>query len=110
MVKTTWRRDNVMITAEQVAAPTATPGLSTREAAERLASGGANVLPARHRVRLWRRIAMQVRDPLVLVLLVAAALTIATGDWTDAADHRQPRRPLVQGVAARRARPAPRAR
>jgi P-type Ca2+ transporter type 2C len=35
-------------------------------------------------VRLWRRVAAQVRDPLVLVLLAAAVLTVATGDWTDA--------------------------
>jgi len=33
---------------------------------------------------LRRRVMAQVRDPLVLVLLVAAALTVATGDWTDA--------------------------
>ncbi|WP_349261604.1 cation-transporting P-type ATPase [Actinocrinis sp.] len=35
-------------------------------------------------MRLWRRVLMQLRDPLVAVLLVAAALTIGTGDWTDA--------------------------
>ena len=34
---------------------------------------------------MWRRIAGQLRDPLILVLLVAAVLTLATGDWTDAA-------------------------
>ena len=28
---------------------------------------------------------LQLRDPLVLVLLAAAVLTVATGDWTDAA-------------------------
>ena len=32
---------------------------------------------------LWRRVAAQLRDPLIVVLLVAAALTLATGDWTD---------------------------
>jgi Ca2+-transporting ATPase len=35
-------------------------------------------------VPLWRRIAAQLRDPLVVVLLAAAVLTLATGDWTDA--------------------------
>ena len=28
---------------------------------------------------------LQLRDPLVLVLLAAAVLTVATGDWADAA-------------------------
>jgi len=60
-------------------------GLSSAEAAARLALDGANVLPAGPRVRLWRRLVRQGRDPLVLVLLVAAALTIGTGDWADAA-------------------------
>ncbi|GAU69798.1 cation-transporting ATPase [Streptomyces sp. NBRC 110611] len=34
---------------------------------------------------MWRRVLQQLRDPLILVLLVAAALTIATGDLSDAA-------------------------
>ena len=50
----------------------------------RLAAGGQNVLPAPRPVRMWRRVAAELRDPLVLVLLAAAVLTIATGDWTDA--------------------------
>lgn len=59
-------------------------GLSSAEAARRLVTQGPNTLPAARRVRLWRRVLMQLRDPLVAVLLVAAALTIGTGDWTDA--------------------------
>ena len=59
-------------------------GLSSAEAARRLADDGRNVLPARRPTPPWRRILAQLRDPLVMVLLVAAALTIATGDWTDA--------------------------
>ena len=59
-------------------------GLSAAEAAERLARYGPNELPPARRTSVWQRIAGQVRDPLVLVLLVAAALTVATGDWTDA--------------------------
>ncbi|MBR7825599.1 cation-transporting P-type ATPase [Actinospica sp. MGRD01-02] len=59
-------------------------GLSSPEAARRLALNGPNALPPRRRVRLWQRVLMQLRDPLVAVLLVAAALTIGTGDWTDA--------------------------
>jgi Ca2+-transporting ATPase len=59
-------------------------GLTSVEAARRLDRDGANLLPAQPGVPLWRRIANQVRDPLVLVLLAAAALTILIGDWADA--------------------------
>ncbi|GLY75448.1 cation-translocating P-type ATPase [Actinoallomurus iriomotensis] len=64
---------------------TASTGLSSAEAAIRLARDGPNVLPRRIRVPLWRRIVSQLRDPLIVVLLTAAALTIATGDLTDMA-------------------------
>ena len=59
-------------------------GLSAGEAADRLAAYGPNELPRARRTTLWRMIADQVRDPLVIVLIVAAVLTLATGDWTDA--------------------------
>ena len=72
------------MTAPQASAATAVAGLSSAEAARRLAADGANVLPERHRIGLARRVLLQLRDPLILVLLVAAVLTIATGDWTDA--------------------------
>jgi Ca2+-transporting ATPase len=64
-------------------APLRATGLSADEAAERLRRDGPNALPAGRRVRVWQRVLMQLRDPLVAVLLVAALLTIATGDWTD---------------------------
>jgi hypothetical protein len=47
----------------------AVEGLLSSQAAARLAADGANVLPARHRVQWWRRVLLQLRDPLVLVLL-----------------------------------------
>jgi P-type Ca2+ transporter type 2C len=59
-------------------------GLSAAEAAERLARLGPNELPRARRTPLWRMIADQLRDPLVMVLLLAAALTLVTEDWTDA--------------------------
>ena len=59
-------------------------GLSSAQAASRLAADGPNVLPAPRPVPPWRRVLAQLRDPLVLVLLAAAVLTTATGDWTDA--------------------------
>ncbi|MFC7110043.1 cation-translocating P-type ATPase [Nonomuraea rubra] len=60
-------------------------GLTSAEAALRLARDGANLLPQKPPVPLWRRIATQLRDPLIIVLLIAAVLTITTGDWADAA-------------------------
>ncbi len=59
-------------------------GLSSAEAESRLRRDGPNELPRARRVPLWSLIAGQLRDPLILVLLVAAVLTLATGDWTDA--------------------------
>ncbi len=74
----TWSRE------EDVVIPTRS-GLSCVEAAVRLERDGPNLLPQKPPVPLWRRIAAQLRDPLIIVLLVAVALTIATGDWTDTA-------------------------
>ncbi len=62
----------------------ADPGLSAAEAALRLREYGPNELPRARPAPLWRLVASQLRDPLILVLLVAAALTLGTGDWTDA--------------------------
>jgi len=59
-------------------------GLTSDEAARRLSVDGPNLVPAALRTRLAERVLSQLRDPLVIVLLVAAVLTIATGDWTDA--------------------------
>ncbi|WP_280445861.1 cation-translocating P-type ATPase [Nocardia brasiliensis] len=65
--------------------PHATAGLSSGEAAERLARDGANVLPQPAPIRLWQRVFGQLRDPLIVVLLLAAGLTAVTADWTDMA-------------------------
>ncbi|WP_231386816.1 cation-translocating P-type ATPase [Nocardia sp. BMG111209] len=62
-----------------------TSGLSSVEAAERLARDGANILPQPPPVRWWQRIVTQLRDPLIVVLLVAALLTAVIADWTDMA-------------------------
>ncbi|WP_405142059.1 cation-transporting P-type ATPase [Sphaerisporangium sp. NBC_01403] len=70
---------------EETTATAVTSGLSSAEAAARLEQDGRNLLPQKSPVPLWRRVAAQLRDPLILVLLVAAALTVATGDWTDMA-------------------------
>ena len=59
-------------------------GLSAAEAAARLERYGPNqpvVVPV---PSVWQRIGRQASDPLVVVLLLAAVLTIATGDFSDA--------------------------
>jgi Ca2+-transporting ATPase len=61
------------------------PGLSPTEAGRRLAEQGRNEIAARGRVSVLSSIGAQLRDALILVLLAACALTVATGDWTDAA-------------------------
>ncbi|WP_062436698.1 cation-translocating P-type ATPase [Herbidospora daliensis] len=60
-------------------------GLSTAGAAALLERDGPNLPPQRPPTPLWRRIAGQVKDPLIVVLLVAATLTAVTGDWADMA-------------------------
>lgn len=60
-------------------------GLSSGEAAARLVRYGANVVEPSRGTPWWRRVVLQLRDPLVLVLLAAGVLTVATGDLTDAA-------------------------
>ncbi|HET8600978.1 MAG TPA: cation-transporting P-type ATPase [Segeticoccus sp.] len=59
-------------------------GLTNAEAAARLAADGPNQPPATPPVALWQRVVASARDPLVLLLLFAVALTIVTRDWTDA--------------------------
>ena len=59
-------------------------GLSSAEAADRLARYGPNELPRARRTSAWRMVADQLRDPLILVLLAAVVLTVATGDLADA--------------------------
>jgi P-type Ca2+ transporter type 2C len=54
-------------------------GLAADEAARRRAQDGPNSLRASARTGLWQRALAQLTDPLVLLLLVAAA--IATGVW-----------------------------
>ena len=66
------------------AAVAADGGLSSAEAAGRLTRYGPNELPRARRTPWWRLVAGQLRDPLILVLLAAVVLTIATGDVADA--------------------------
>jgi Mg2+-importing ATPase len=58
-------------------------GLSSQEAAARLKQYGPNVV-SEHRVRALAVLWSQLRNPLLLLLLVAAAVSGLTGDPTDA--------------------------
>jgi magnesium-transporting ATPase (P-type) len=52
-------------------------GLTTQQAAERLSRGGPNELRAEATASAWHRAFAQLRDPLVLLLLIAAAVALA---------------------------------
>jgi P-type Ca2+ transporter type 2C len=58
-------------------------GLTQAEAARRLAEDWPNLVEGAPAAPWWRRVLQQLRDPLIVVLLVAAALTVATGDFSD---------------------------
>ncbi len=60
-------------------------GLTSAEAARALDDVGPNALPVAAPPRLLLRVARSAKDPLVLVLLGAAVLTLVTRDLADAA-------------------------
>ena len=59
-------------------------GLSDTDAAALLERHGPNAVATGRSASLVSRIGVQVRDPLILVLLVAVVLTLVTGDYPDA--------------------------
>ncbi|HUO86181.1 MAG TPA: cation-transporting P-type ATPase, partial [Thermoanaerobaculia bacterium] len=58
-------------------------GLTPEEAAARLASVGPNEVPGAPPKPWWRILLHQFRDPLIYVLLIAAAVTLVLRDYTD---------------------------
>src|SRR5665811_1984677 len=56
-----------------------TAGLTSDEVARRLAEHGPNELLAEPPVPMWRRVLAQMKDPLVVLLLVAVAVSL--GAW-----------------------------
>ncbi len=60
-------------------------GLSADEAALRLERHGANRLPEAARRPAWLRFALQFHNPLIYVLVIAGAVTVALGSYVDAA-------------------------
>lgn len=69
----------------------AASGLTAAEAQSRLASVGPNKLDEEEKTPMWKRFFEQMADPMVIMLLVAAAISVITGfiqgepEWADAA-------------------------
>ena len=59
-------------------------GLDSREAAERLRKWGANELIERGRKNPWQIIWEQLTELMVLILIIAALVSLALGEWIDA--------------------------
>lgn len=60
-------------------------GLSAAEASARLARHGPNTISARRGKPWWVRLLLQFHAPLVYILLVAGAVTLWLGEYTDSA-------------------------
>ncbi|GAA2807030.1 cation-translocating P-type ATPase [Kribbella solani] len=58
-------------------------GLSTSQAAVALTEHGPNTNPAPRPPSPWRRVLLQLRDPMILLLVGAAVLTASLHDFTD---------------------------
>lgn len=74
-----WSRPNDVLLSEL---GTRREGLTTVEAAARLARHGPNVIARNSRARALPILLRQFRSPLVIVLLVASVVAGAAGDWT----------------------------
>jgi Mg2+-importing ATPase len=72
-----WNRPLVGLLSDLDARP---EGLATPEAERRLARFGPNEVTARDRASGWVRFVRRFRNPLVLILLVASAGSVVTGD------------------------------
>ena len=60
-------------------------GLSAAAAAQRLAQNGPNELPAEQAVPGWRRFLEQYRSYMQIILLIAAVVSLAIGQWSTGA-------------------------
>jgi magnesium-transporting ATPase (P-type) len=78
-----WHTRSVEQTLQDQGVAPAT-GLSSAEAARRLARHGPNRLPAARRRPPWLRFVLQFHNPLIYVLLAAAAVTFGLQDFVDA--------------------------
>ncbi|WP_420805191.1 calcium-translocating P-type ATPase, PMCA-type [Bavariicoccus seileri] len=58
-------------------------GLSKQEVAKRLESYGKNELEAKKEVSLFKKVLEQLKDPMIIVLLIAAFLSYVSSGFTD---------------------------
>src|SRR5689334_1112076 len=72
-----WREPAARILERLAATPA---GLADGEAQARLAIWGANDAAAGRRTPLWLQFLSRFRNPLIIILLVASALSAATGE------------------------------
>src|SRR5664279_6627649 len=63
----------------------AVAGLSAAKAAELLRKNGPNALPAEKAVPGWRRFLDQYRSYMQIILLIAAVVSLAIGEWSTGA-------------------------
>lgn len=59
-------------------------GLIETEAQKRLKTYGLNALPAARQPTIWEIIFHQLTSPLIIILLIAAGISVLMGDFTDA--------------------------
>ena len=78
------RPDGALLTSARPVELAPAAGLTTEQAEAQLARHGPNRSISARPPTIWRRIGRQASDPLIVVLLLAAALTVATGDFSDA--------------------------
>ncbi|MBO7762768.1 MAG: hypothetical protein J6T24_08220, partial [Clostridia bacterium] len=71
-------KDFHLLTAEEALAATSTAadGLSTEEAEKRLAEHGKNKLAEGKKIPIWKRFLQQLADPMIIILLVAATISL----------------------------------
>ena len=83
-----------LASAEEVLAAQSTSaeqGLTAADAQTRLANVGPNKLDEEEKTPMWKRFFEQMGDPMVIMLLIAAAISVITGfiqgepEWADAA-------------------------
>ena len=83
-----WKKSTTALLTELA---TADSGLTSQEAAQRLARYGSNDATASKRAPGWLRFVKLLGNPLVIILLVASGLSALTGDVASFVIHRRDR-------------------
>ena len=78
-MKTTTEKPHYLLSADEVVASAASTaeGLSSEEAARRLEAGGKNKLDEGKKTPIWKRFLQQLADPMIIILLIAAGISLA---------------------------------